>query len=67
MAALNRSWGWAGYEIGDRIATFWGNRNFLEESRSLKKKDKKSFVSEIPYSLLTNLMILRVLKNVCTV
>lgn len=46
MAALNRSWGWAGYEIGDRIATFWGNRNFLSESLALKKRIKNLLFRE---------------------
>ncbi|MFX0200708.1 MAG: phenylacetate--CoA ligase family protein, partial [Candidatus Hodarchaeota archaeon] len=38
IAALNRSWGWAGYKVGDRVATFWGNPHYIAESRTLKKR-----------------------------
>jgi len=40
IAAQRRSWEWAGYTVGDRVATIWGNRVFIAETRRLKRKIK---------------------------
>lgn len=47
MAAQKRSWEWAGYREGDRVGTFWGNPDFVAESKTLKKRIKNLLYREI--------------------
>jgi phenylacetate-CoA ligase len=47
IAAQERSWGWAGYVLGDTIATIWGNQNYIAECRSIKKRIKHRLSKEV--------------------